>query len=225
MSELRSSSPFQGIELHVYGYKEDCREKRRIELDTRPAAATRLGIAAARQLIEKGEAEPNVIVSGREMLGQADPVSTMTAREIQRMVPGAVVYTNPTAQVSTLQELRFARETARAQGLDYLVSIGWGIHTPRIETLGKKVFGPTWWDRLCRREPPTIAYRSTEEILSTYPNEKNQARYQALINLMHALPPETKWKAYEKKLQWVSKIPFGAQFADQVAKIWRPKAD
>lgn len=222
--------PADAALLHVYGYKPDNRPGEHPPIRVRPAITARLGIHAAETLMAQDKLAERLVMSGGPALGYTEPVSTTTEEEIHRRYGNAVeVFTNPHAQVTTRQELRFLQTTAEKEGWLHVISIGWGIHKPRIQLIGDRLFSSpikSLVNRLTGKPNTTISYMSIEDILTHHPNERRRAKYKQIIADIHASEGEKRWKAYEAKVTPIIKyVPFGTELLDLVAKIWRPKAD
>lgn len=220
---MKEGAPqYDAAVLHVYGYKE-----RKENEHVRPAFYSRLVLAAARELRKAGQVE-NFTLSGKQFLGEKEPVSTITANEFVRKAKddSQNVYVNPSAPVTTNQELKFLRKEAEkpAHNWSHVVSIGWELHKPTIKTLADRIFsGRTflWF----KREKIDIDFKSAEEILQTYPSPRNQERYKRIIDELHQSEGEKKWKKYEERKAKILNLPFVPEILDVVARFRRPKAD
>lgn len=203
--------------LHVYGYKDQTINPGKKVPPLRPALRSRLVIAAARELFERGLIE-NFILSGQAMIGKVEAVSTLTARELvhRTHIDPEHVFVNPDSPVTTSQELRFLHKIASQKNWSKLLCIGWELHRDNVEILIPKKF---------KRSKMQITFKSAKEILGAYPSLTNQDRYGCVIDNIENSPGEKKWAEYEKRKNKIVSLPFGDKILDLVARVWRPKAD
>lgn len=204
--------------LHVYGYKEVRCPPTAPE---RPHIRTRLVIAAARELYRRGQVD-HFVFSGGPALGRSDPISTLAAEDFIRKskIDPKNVVVNSDTEATTNQELRSLRNVAMDNGWTSLVSIGWGLHEERINFVAEKRL----WKKLSRFGAQHKLL-DVEEILSSYPNPRNSVRYEKVIEQIRNSESEKRWARYERGALLISKIPFGIELLDFVAKFYRPKAD
>lgn len=199
--------------LHVYGYKE---EKCPPDAPERPSIRTRLVIAAARELYRSGQTE-HFVLSGGPALRKSESMSTLAADDLIRKthIDPENVTTNPSADVTTSNELRTLKNELLDNRWLSSVSIGWELHKEAIEDLAKK--------RLNKNTRHKVL--SAEEILATHPSERNARRYARIIEAIHNSESERRFQKYENRMHVIMRFPFAVDLLDFVAKFYRPKAD
>ena len=199
--------------LHVYGYKE---EKCPHDAPERPNIRTRLVIAAAREMYKRDQVG-HFVFSGGPALGKSEPFSTISADDFIRKthIEAENVAVNPSAQVTTSKELKTLKSEASVNQWPSSVSVGWEVHKERIEILARRILGKKTRHKVL----------SAEEILSTYPSERNAKRYARIIDAVHNSESERRWQAYEKRVLPLMRLPYVPELLDFVAKVYRPKAD
>ena len=199
--------------LDVYGYKE---EKCPPTASERPHKRGRLVIAAARELYESGQVE-HFVFSGGPALGRSEPISTLAAEDLIRKshIDPENVTTNPSADVTTSNELKTLKNELSDNRWVNSVSIGWELHKKAIKNLAKK--------RLNKNTRHKVL--SAEEILARYPNERNARRYARVIDAIHNSESERRFQEYENRMHVIMRLPFAVELLDILAKFYRPKAD
>jgi len=199
--------------LHVYDYKENDNLNSHPE---RPGLRTRLVIAAARELLKSNQVD-QFVLSGRQVLGKAEALSTLATDHLVRTahIDNQHVSTNPTARVTTSKEIKTLKDKAQANSWTNTVSIGWELHRRRIEILADKILP----------EENDHKVLSAEQVLATYPSARNSKRYKRIIDHIHDSDSDRRWQSYEARILPLMRIPFAPEILDFVAKFYRPKAD
>ncbi|MDP2632418.1 MAG: hypothetical protein Q8P25_01715 [Candidatus Curtissbacteria bacterium] len=200
--------------LHVYDYKENNGQN---SVRERPGLRSRLVVAAARLLFKNNQVD-QFVLSGGAALGKTEALSTLSADHLVRTghIDHNSVKTNRSAQVTTSKELETLKDEALVSSWSNTVSIGWELHRNRIQMLANKILPKAKIDH---------KVLTAEQVLSTYPSERNAKRYESIIDAIHNSEGELRWQSYEKRMMLVMRIPFATQLLDFVAKIYRPKAD
>jgi hypothetical protein len=208
----------QALLLHLYGY-----EPQTSPGPKRSDKRTQLVNTAGAALIEHG-LRPHVIISGAKMAGGNESLAELSVEDflqrVQQEPQHISVY--PKVPATTYGELIMLRNVAKNEGLQFLLSICWGIHEERVKFLASQIF---------RNTEMLITVLAAENILTAnqgtiaIPDPAYRQTFGQLIDEIHNSESETRWKGYEKWVKFLMKFPFAPWMSYQIARVHRPKAD